>query len=296
MRRLAFAMIVLMIFLMFKTWDGIPAMQGLSATIRNASARLLSFGIILVFLITLFAGSAMLAFGTHMEEFHSFSDAFVTTLIIIATGTEDIYELQFEIDPALASMWHWLLVCIMYVVCLNLVLCILVDAYAQTQLDRDEAEKDSLLPTLSEQCSDTAYYCYESTRDFVFKKRKKTVKPAPEPKKPAPWNAHAVFMNKAKSIRLDTTSKDDNGAKIVEVKNKQSHTTTVDELESGSGSPLNAVGLSIGADVSTLSSSKLFASSAPTAVKVLPAKSTTAMGSLDTELEAFNSDSDGEAL
>ena len=168
MRRLAFAMIVLMIFLMFKTWDGIPAMQGVSASIRNASARLLSFGIILVFLITLFAGSAMLAFGTHMEEFHSFSDAFVTTLVIIATGTEDVYEAQFEIDPALASTWHWLLVCIMYVVCLNLVLCILVDAYAQTQVDRDEAEKDSHMPTLPEQCSDTAYYCFESSKRWLI--------------------------------------------------------------------------------------------------------------------------------
>jgi hypothetical protein len=164
MRRLAFFMVLLMIFLMFKTWDGIPAMQGVSATLLNASSRLFSFGIILLCLLTLFAGAAMLAFGQQMEQFHTFADAFVTTLIVMTTGSESIYEVQLEIDPLLASLWHWLLVCIMYVVCLNLLLCILVDAYGESKAQRAEMDEDFVIPTLYEQSLDTFFYCVESMK------------------------------------------------------------------------------------------------------------------------------------
>ena len=141
-RRLSFFMVMLMIFLMFKTWDGIPAMQGVSATVLNASARLFSFGIILMCLLTLFAGGAMLAFGQQMDEFHTFPNAFLTTLIVMTTGSEETYELQRDIDPFIASVWHWLLVCIMYVVCLNLLLCILVDAYGESRAQHAELNKN----------------------------------------------------------------------------------------------------------------------------------------------------------
>ena len=168
MRRLAFFMVMLMIFLMFKTWDGIPAMQGVSATVLNASARLFSFGIIIVCLLTLFAGGAMLAFGQQMEEFHTFSDAFLSTLIVMTSGSEDIYQIQLEIDQLLASLWHWLLVGIMYVVCLNLLLCILVDAYGESRAQRAELDKDHILPTLYEQSVDTAWYCMDSIKNRIM--------------------------------------------------------------------------------------------------------------------------------
>ena len=168
MRRLAFFMVMLMIFLMFKTWDGIPAMQGVSATVMNASARLFSFGIIIICLLTLFAGGAMLAFGQQMEEFHTFTDAFLSTLIVMTSGSEDIYQDQLEIDKLLASLWHWLLVGIMYVVCLNLLLCILVDAYGESRAQRAEMDKDHILPTLYEQTVDAAWYCGESMREQVM--------------------------------------------------------------------------------------------------------------------------------
>jgi hypothetical protein len=164
-RRLSFFMVMLMIFLMFKTWDGIPAMQGVSATVLNASARLFSFGIILMCLLTLFAGGAMLAFGQQMDEFHTFPNAFLTTLIVMTTGSEETYELQRDIDPFIASVWHWLLVCIMYVVCLNLLLCILVDAYGEARAQHAELNKNIVLPTLYEQTLDTAMYCSTSIRN-----------------------------------------------------------------------------------------------------------------------------------
>merc|ERR1719498_156289 len=106
MRRLAFIMVLMMVFLMFKTWDHIPSLRGVSATLVNASSRLYSFGVIVLCLVTLFAGSAMLGFGQQMEEYHTFSNALVTTLIVVATGTEEIHEVQYSIDPLLASLWY----------------------------------------------------------------------------------------------------------------------------------------------------------------------------------------------
>ena len=157
---------MIMIFLMFKTWEGIPALQGVSATVRNAAKSLFSFSLILGCLIALFAGAGMLAFGQEMEGFHSLTESTVTTLIVMTTGTEEIYAEQHAIDPFLAALWHWLLVCIMYVVCLNLVLCILVDAYAETRLQKEEmANGDD--PSLYEQSLDTVVYCAENARSFV---------------------------------------------------------------------------------------------------------------------------------
>jgi hypothetical protein len=170
MRRLSFSMVLLMIFLMFKTWDGIPAMQCVSATVLTASSRLFAFGIILLNLLTLFAGAAMLSFGQQMEEFHTFSNAFLTTLLVTTTGSEEVYENQLEIDPILASVWHWLLVCIMYVVCLNLLLCILVDAYGESRAKLAETVKDMVVPTLYEQSMDTALYYSQTVRSYMEKK------------------------------------------------------------------------------------------------------------------------------
>jgi hypothetical protein len=91
-----------------------------------------------------------------MEEFHDFMSAFVTTIIVSATGSENIYEKQFLINPLIASIWHWALICVMYVVCLNLILCILVDAYAGTVMARSKS--DGPMPSLYEQGVDTAQY------------------------------------------------------------------------------------------------------------------------------------------
>jgi hypothetical protein len=216
-RRLAFFKVMLIIFLMFKTWDGIPAMQGVSATIINASSRLFSFGIILLCLLTLFSGGAMLAFGTQMEQFHTFPDAFVTTLIVMTSGTESIYEVQFEIDPVLASLWHWLLVVIMYVVCLNLLLCILVDAYGESQAQLKQAQlaetnKDYIPPTLSEQSLDMAFYCVELMKSHMLKaagKRSSTKveknvsrQPSRVPAQTA-TNAANVLLIRNKSRKID---------------------------------------------------------------------------------------------
>jgi hypothetical protein len=196
-------MVLLMIFLMFKTWDGIPAMQGVSATVLNASSRLFSFGIILMCLLTLFAGAAMLAFGQQMEEFHTFSNSFLTTLIVMTTGSEEVYENQLEIDQLLASLWHWLLVCIMYVVCLNLLLCILVDAYGESRAQLAETVKDMVVPTLYEQSVDTALYYSKSFRNRL-KNAFYAEKISPKPTSVAPTQADQQGLKKTFSSQVSS--------------------------------------------------------------------------------------------
>ena len=144
-----------MILRLFKTWEHIPALQGVSRTVSLAASRLASFGIIVVCLVTLFAGSAMMSFGQQMEEFHDIQTAFISTLIVITTGEASIYEKQYLIDPLFASIWHWLLIAVMWVVCLNLVLCILVDAYTEAMTS---TQNQGNVPSLFMQAQDLAEY------------------------------------------------------------------------------------------------------------------------------------------
>mmetsp|Transcript_31015 Transcript_31015/g.39917 ORF Transcript_31015/g.39917 Transcript_31015/m.39917 type:complete len:434 (+) Transcript_31015:438-1739(+) len=156
-RTLTVFVVFSMIFQMFKIWEGIPSLQGVSDTIVIAGKGLASFSIVLICLITLFAGSAMVAFGQQLEYFNDVPNAFITTMIVMTKGEPDVYYQQYKIDPLFASVWHWLLVCIMYMVCLNLILCILVDAYGEAHNAHSDGDRLTM-PTLWQQTSDTFSY------------------------------------------------------------------------------------------------------------------------------------------
>jgi hypothetical protein len=102
----------------------------------------------------------MLAFGQQMEEFHDFTTACISTLIVISKGSSDIYQKQFQIDPLVSSVWHWLLVCIMTMVLLHLVFCILVESFAEAQAAAlaEKVVSDVSPPTLLEQIIETKKY------------------------------------------------------------------------------------------------------------------------------------------
>lgn len=151
---LSVLIIFTMIFEFFKIWDGIPALYGVSSTISIAGEGLMSFSLVLGCLVTLFAGAAMLAFGQKVTAFHDMSSAIIQTLILMSSGDPEVYTMLLELNPLIASIWYWLLICVMYLVCLNLVLCILVDAYAEA--NTMVLNHDDHIPTLLEQGSDTA--------------------------------------------------------------------------------------------------------------------------------------------
>jgi hypothetical protein len=144
----------------------------------------------------------MLAFGQQMEAFHDFTTSVVTTLIVMtsSTGGVEIYGKQFEIDPVTASVWYWLMICVMSVVCLNLILCILVESYGEAQAEK--SGKEGKLPTLSEQAKDTFGYLLERpiqiiSTTFNSEAKKASLSPSkvcPQPQEPAvSKSASAVF-------------------------------------------------------------------------------------------------------
>jgi len=142
-----------MIFEFFKVLEGIPALKRVADTLALAGSPLMSFSLVLGILLSLFAGAGMLAFGQKMEGFHSMYDSMVSTLIIMTTGDANIYNEQYAISPFIATIWYWLLVTIMYLVCLRLILCILMDAYGEASED-DMVDDTSLF----EQGLDTLTY------------------------------------------------------------------------------------------------------------------------------------------
>mmetsp|Transcript_56874 Transcript_56874/g.106822 ORF Transcript_56874/g.106822 Transcript_56874/m.106822 type:complete len:727 (-) Transcript_56874:173-2353(-) len=152
--------VIVIIFMMLKTWENIPSLRGISATLYFASSRLVPLGVIVSCFVCVFAGAGMLAFGQQLEEFHDFTTAVVTTLVAFTTESE-VYGKQFAINPLTASVWHWLLVCIMSVICLHLVLCILVESYGEAAQYADD-DKSNL--SLFEQGVDTAKYLVERYR------------------------------------------------------------------------------------------------------------------------------------
>jgi len=173
-RTLTVFVVFSMIFQMFKIWEGIPSLQGVSDTIVIAGKGLASFSIVLICLITLFAGSAMVAFGQQLEYFNDVPNAFITTMIVMTKGEPDVYYQQYKIDPLFASVWHWLLVCIMYMVCLNLILCILVDAYGEAHNAHSEGNRLTM-PTLWQQTTDTFHYYAEEMWEQAQKRRMSSV-------------------------------------------------------------------------------------------------------------------------
>lgn len=123
--------LLIMVGRLFRAWNGIPLYKSVSQTIMNASSRLVSFAVIFAFLVLVFSGCGMLAFGQQLVEFHTFSSSVVATLIIISTGDADLYQRQRLVDPFLANLWHWILIMVLNVVCLNLLLAVLVQSYSE---------------------------------------------------------------------------------------------------------------------------------------------------------------------
>lgn len=70
------------------------------------------------------------------------TQALMTTMIIMTTGSADAYRAQLLVNPAFAHTWHWFLIVVLWVVCLNMVLCILVDAYSDAQTRVQEYMQD----------------------------------------------------------------------------------------------------------------------------------------------------------
>jgi len=112
----------------FKVWEGIPSLASVKDTLAIAFNRLIALFFAGGVFLGLFASVGMLLFGHRLEEFSSFEAAAVNTALAVVAVDSAIYEKQAEIDPVFAAVWFWPLMFIMFVVLLNMVLGVLVDA------------------------------------------------------------------------------------------------------------------------------------------------------------------------
>jgi len=143
-RALAASLVFVIVFRIFKLCNEVHALRNITMTVSMAMSKLVAFGLIVALLVAIFAGAGLLAYGPELEEFHTYPEAIITTLVVMSTGDDTVYNKMFEVDPILSSFWHWLLITIVWLVGLKIILCILVDAYAEAQerLKKEEEEEE----------------------------------------------------------------------------------------------------------------------------------------------------------
>jgi predicted nucleic acid-binding protein len=145
-RYLGGANVFLSLFAFISTWIDIPALRVVAQTLKVTLKNLAGFGVILCCLVGLFAASGMLMFGQVMDQFHTFQESVITTLIVFFTANTAVYMEQRKISEIFAALWMILMIIIMFFVVVNMVLAIIVDAY-QEALECRSPHDVSLLQT-----------------------------------------------------------------------------------------------------------------------------------------------------
>ena len=80
------SLVFAIVFRIFKLCNQVHALRNITMTVSMAMSKLVSFGLIVALLVAIFAGAAMLAYGPELEEFHTYPEAIVTTLVVMSTG------------------------------------------------------------------------------------------------------------------------------------------------------------------------------------------------------------------
>jgi hypothetical protein len=168
-----------------KTWQDIPALRVVAVTLALTLKRMASFGIIMIILLCLFAGSGMLMFGQILEEFHTFYYSVVTCAIIFCTADMTVYKKQQIADPVAAAVWTILFILVMYFILINMILAIIVEAYEEamkvqhaTQHSNTQTLKHSNTQTLKHSNTQTLKHSntHNKQNSKNQKKNKQTLK------------------------------------------------------------------------------------------------------------------------
>ena len=114
---------------LLKVWTNIPALRVVAITLANALKRLATFAIIVISLVGIFAGAGYLLFGHILDEFHSFGEACVTTLVTVFSADPGVYAKMRRVDEVAAAIWNLLVFSLFGMTVVNMVLAIIVDAY-----------------------------------------------------------------------------------------------------------------------------------------------------------------------
>eukprot|EP00931_Biecheleriopsis_adriatica_P000594 TRINITY_DN10066_c0_g5_i1.p1 TRINITY_DN10066_c0_g5~~TRINITY_DN10066_c0_g5_i1.p1 ORF type:complete len:912 (-),score=171.94 TRINITY_DN10066_c0_g5_i1:116-2806(-) len=116
---------------LFEAFAGQPRLSLVTATMKNAAVDLIHFGFVFIAVFSLFAGSAMMLFASHLESFATFARAADTSFHVLL-GDYD-WDSMTKAGELPARVWFVLFTCVMTLVMLNMLLAIVMDVYSETR-------------------------------------------------------------------------------------------------------------------------------------------------------------------
>lgn len=123
---------------LFKACAAQPRLALVTMTISNAAVDIIHFGFVFFATIAIFAASAMMLFGHELQSFSTFARSFGATLRCLL-GDFNWPELE-EIGRGLAGAWFWSFQILAVNIMFNMMLAIVIDAYAAVKAATVNAE------------------------------------------------------------------------------------------------------------------------------------------------------------
>mmetsp|Transcript_8714 Transcript_8714/g.13808 ORF Transcript_8714/g.13808 Transcript_8714/m.13808 type:complete len:284 (+) Transcript_8714:1-852(+) len=119
-----------------------PNISQLTETFEKSRENLAQFGLVLLVLVVAFQLMAHLMFGAKLKEFAAFGDGFINTVETML-GNGEYYELS-GADEVAAPLFYYPFIFVMVLVVFNMTIAIIMDGYAASKEERDEAKKGHL--------------------------------------------------------------------------------------------------------------------------------------------------------
>lgn len=130
--RLSFAAYPMVVMLrLFKSFHAQPRLGVVTRTLVQSAPDMMHFGIVFSSVYFCMCVNSVLLFGQDIEEFATLDRAVITCFRLMF-GQWD-YEMMKYVGLVNAGMWFWLFVLIIMVLLLNMLLAILMDAYAEVK-------------------------------------------------------------------------------------------------------------------------------------------------------------------
>lgn len=126
-RTLAVLNLFILMLRFFKAFLGQPRLAIITRTFAVAASDLMHFFVVFVCLFFTFVFAGMFIFGQHLYNYHSVHTAMATSFNAL-TGEYEWEEVE-AVDLPMAIVWWWVYMLLMYLVVLNMLLAIVLNAY-----------------------------------------------------------------------------------------------------------------------------------------------------------------------
>jgi len=145
--RISFSVYPMVVMLrLFKSFDAQPRLAVVTRTLATSTQDMIHFFIIFFSCYACMVVNAVLLFGQDYEDFSTFDRAIITCFRTLF-GDWD-YERMAEVGRLPCAIWFWAFLLILFLILLNILLAILMDAYGEVQ--SQAADKISLPTQISE--------------------------------------------------------------------------------------------------------------------------------------------------